>query len=197
MGYKERHPRNTNTVIILIVAVFVWITSGIIAGYTLRQNNLRMLELREAVFEADESGGDVNAALTELQQFVTTTMNTSLPKLGEEKAIQLKSTYEKMVAAEQARVASERQRVTQEATAYCEATLPNVRLTERVPCVQNYIAARPVVEKTIQKDLYTFDFVSPRWSPDLAGMALILFIVSSLAIFSCAVVMISRRKSRA
>jgi hypothetical protein len=137
-----------------------------------------MLELRSEVFRVDEAGGDVNTALSNLQQYVTTTMNTSLPKLGDQKAVQLKYTFERLQKSEEERVATERQRINQEAVAACEAALPNVPLTSRVPCVQQYIADRPVASRNIPKELYTFDFVSPRWSADAAGIALLMAITS-------------------
>ncbi len=171
---------------LIIVLAVLFVVSGLFAGLSLRQNNLRMLELRSEVFRVDEAGGDINTALSNLQQYVTTTMNTSLPKLGDQKAIQLKYTFERLQKAEEERVAAERQRINQEAVVACEAALPNVPLTSRVPCVQQYIADRPVVAKSIPKELYTFDFVSPRWSADAAGLALLVSMVS-FVLLACSI----------
>ena len=44
----------------------------------LRQNNERMITLREAVIVADKQGGDVESSLRELRQYVSTHMNTNL-----------------------------------------------------------------------------------------------------------------------
>lgn len=156
--------------------------TGVGAAYSLRNNNLRMLDLREAVFKADESGTGLNESLSELQQYVTTHMNTALPKLGDEKAIQLKSTYDRLVSAEAARVSAERVKITNEATAHCEASLPSVKLTERARCVQEYVEARPVSSVAIPKELYTFDFVSPFWAPDTAGLLIVGFIFFSVVL---------------
>lgn len=139
-----------------------------------------MLRLRDAVFVADEKDQGVNEALRELQSFVVSHMNTNLPKLGDEKAIQLKFTYERLIKTENDRVSTERARIASEATAYCEAALPSVRLTERAKCVEDYIAARPVTLRDIPKDLYSFDFVSPSWSPDIAGWSLVAAILAAL-----------------
>ena len=47
--------------------------------------------------------------------------------------------------------------------------------TNRVPCVQQYIRNHGVSNlPTIPDSLYKFDFVSPWWSPDLAGWSLVL-----------------------
>ncbi len=190
----KRTTKDKNLAPVIVLVIF-WLLSGIVAGYTLRQNNLTMLRLREEVFTADETGVEVNERLIALQQYVTTHMNTELPKLGEEKAIQLKKTYETLVSAETARVSAERQRIATEATTYCEATLPSVRLTERVGCVASYTAARPVSEKPIPKELYTFDFVSPAWSPDIAGFSLALFLALSASIGIAIIVKILVRNS--
>lgn len=142
-----------------------------------------MLSLRDAVFAADAAeGGDVSGALSNLQRYVTAHMNTSLPKLGDEKAIQLKYTYDRLVAAEDQRVSAERVSIADAAAAFCESALPNVRLTVRAQCVQEYIEVRPVTARTIPKELYTFDFVSPLWSSDAAGWLVVSFIIASVVL---------------
>lgn len=170
--YTANAPLASRLVVVVASVGLVGSLAG--AVYQLRQNNLEMLRLREAVFRADESNGDVNGALNNLRNYVAQHMNTPLPKLGDEKQIQLKYTYDRLVAAEQQRVSTAREKVTADATAECERQLPQVRLTERVKCVQAYIQAHPVTEQTIVKELYTFDFVSPKWSPDLAGWLLVV-----------------------
>ena len=181
--------------ITLVALITVWLLSGLLALYTLRQNNLTMLRKREAVFTADQSGVGLEETLRELQIYVTGHMNTRLPKLGDEKAVQLKYTYERLVAAEEARTSSERVRITNEATAICEASLPSVVLTQRAACVQNYIAARPVAERNIPEELYSFDFVSPVWSPDVAGWLVVFFFLVSFLLAIRIVVGISVRRA--
>lgn len=178
----KRTAKDKSPILVILLVVF-WLLSGIVGGYSLRQNNLTMLRLREDVFSADQSGADVNESLIALQQFVTTHMNTELPKLGDEKAIQLKNTYETLLNAETARVSAERQRIATEATNYCESALPSGRLTDRVACVASYTSERPVNDRRIPKELYTYDFISPAWSPDFAGLSLVLFALLSAVVF--------------
>ena len=40
------------------------------------------------------------------------------------------------------------------------------------------MASRGIEQKNIPDSLYKFDFVSPTWSPDLAGWSLLVAIVS-------------------
>lgn len=128
-----------------------------------------MLELRQAVFDADKNGGDVSTTLSSLQQFVTMHMNTELPKLGDEKAIQLKFTYEKLVAQEADRVAGLREDLNDDATQYCQSKYSGASFNIRSQCVDDYFDAHPISENSVPKEAYSFDFVSPVWTPDNAG----------------------------
>ncbi len=177
---RRDHRRRTLRRLSLVIPTVAVVATGVSAVFALRNNNLTMLQLRDKVFTADEQGGDVNQSLSELQKYVATHMNTTLPKLGEERAIQLKYTYERLVAAENERVSAERQKIASDATAYCETSMPSGWLTNRAQCVADYVAARPVAGRPIAKELYSFDFVSPRWSPDLAGWLLVTAATSAL-----------------
>lgn len=124
---------------------------AVTALFALRQNNQKMIQLKQSVFSADEKNGDVEGALRNLRVFVYSHMNTNLASGSNavRPPIQLKYHYERLVAAEKARLAD-------------PTALP-----------------RPISE-----DLYKFDFVSPRWSPDLAGWSLVamsaLFVVAAI-----------------
>jgi hypothetical protein len=43
-----------------------------------------------------------------------------------------------------------------------------------VPCVTDYVTTHGEKANSIPVALYEYDFVSPSWSPDLAGWSLIL-----------------------
>lgn len=158
--------------VLLIANVLVIIVFAVSSVLALRSNNSTMIELYQKVADADKAGEGVTGALAKLQTHVSRHMNSTPPKLGDNPSVQLKYTYEKALTAEQARVSSERQRITNEATAYCEQTVRNVVLSVRAQCVADYTAARPVAEKPILADLYRYDFVSPKWTPDIAGWSL-------------------------
>jgi hypothetical protein len=156
-----------------------------IAVLALRQNNLEMLRLKQQVAVVDEQNGDVEAALKELRQHVYSHMNTNLSSGANaiKPPIQLKYRYERLVAAEQARVSAETSRIYTEAQAVCEAQFPNsFSGGPRVPCIEAYVNSRQVVAKTIPDSLYKFDFVSPAWSPDIAGISMVFSGLSLLAL---------------
>lgn len=151
----------------------------VVAAIALRENNLRMVELRTAVYEADKNGGDVSGALTELQRYVTTHMNTKLTgPNGVYPPIQLKYTYERL-RAESARAGNEQ--IYTDAQRFCEAQNPNdFSGRNRVPCIQQYVEERGVTQKPVPQSLYKFDFISPVWSPDLAGFSVLAAVLLTL-----------------
>lgn len=160
--------------ILLLVAL------GLCAAFFLRQNNLRMVELRNAVLAADEDeNGDVQTALVQLQNYVGNHMNTSL---GD--GIYLQQTYQRAYAA-----------VIQSAA---NATDPNAALYEQVElecrevytrtssfpaytqCAHDKLSTLLPGENALEKlnlpstDLYHYNFYSPAISFDLAGIFVIL-----------------------
>ena len=153
------------------------LVSGIVTLLALRQNNLKMIELRDAVIQADETGNDVGEALYNLRTHVHAHMNTDLTS-GEtaiRPPIQLQKTYERLLQTERDRVSVANERIYNDAQAICERRFPTGSLRDgRVQCVEEYVSNNNVKENEIPKELYQFDFISPLWSPDLAGWSLIV-----------------------
>ena len=165
-------------VYVLVVILVVSIT---VCVFALRQNNLQVLKLRDAVIAADKDNKDVEGALTELRTFMYSHMNTSLSSGPNaiKPPIQLKYSYERLVEAEQQRLTVENSKVYIEAQAECEKRFPKgLSGSGRIPCITDYVASRGVEQKNIPDSLYKFDFVSPTWSPDLAGWSMLAAIVS-------------------
>lgn len=149
----------------------------LLSVYALRANNLKMLELKQAVYAADEQNGDIEEALQNLRSFVNTHMNTTMrSKDASEPPIQLVNQFNRYVAAQQAKLASQDvNQVYRDAQARCESG--SIPLTVRAQCIQEYVLANggTTAQLTIPpKELYTFDFASPRWSPDMAGISLMM-----------------------
>lgn len=143
----------------------------------LRDNNIRMVELRDAVYIADEKGEGVEKALQDLRAHVNGHMNTNLDAgKGIYPPVQLKHTYERLVQAEQDRVSSANAQIYTDAQAHCErVNSTSVLGRDRVGCIQEYVKSHGAQEaRTVPDALYKFDFVSPRWSPDLAGWSLVI-----------------------
>lgn len=161
----------------------VGLVSGLVGLYALRQNNLGMIRLREAVYQADQSGGDTEKALRELRTYVHSHMNTDLSSGGNaiKPPIQLKYRYERLMAAEKERVKSANAGVYTQAQAYCERQNQGFSGRNRVPCIEAYVTANGIKENAIPEALYKFDFLSPGWSPDLAGWSLVVSAASLAA----------------
>lgn len=152
---------------------------GVISVYALRANNLKMIELRNNVAVVDKANGDVESALRELREYVYAHMNTSLSSGNNtiKPPVQLKYTYERLVKAEKDRVATTNEQVYTQAQHYCEQKYPDsFSGGPRVPCIKDYVSTHGSSERAIDESLYKFDFVSPAWSPDLAGWSLLLAI---------------------
>lgn len=147
-----------------------------ITVFALRQNNLEMIRLREAVIAADEAGSGVEDALQALRSHVHSHMNTNLTSGSSaiRPPIQLTNSYERLVSAEREKAGTINKKVTDDAEVLCEGRFPAGQIQARAQCVQEYITQHGVAAKPIPKELYQFDFVSPRWSPDLAGFSMLI-----------------------
>lgn len=157
----------------------VFIVSLPIAGFFLRQNNLMMLELRDAVVKIDQETGDINQIeplLTELRDYVFTHMNASLPA-----PLELPGSFN--VSVEKARKKAEDSgsangEIYKKAQAECERI--EIPLSVRAECIQNYVIsnAKPGTDAEQldlpPKEQFVYSFVSPSWSLDLAGIATLL-----------------------
>lgn len=161
-----------------------------VAVFALRHNYAVMVELREAVYEADREDGDVEGALQDLRRHVNNHMNTSLTS-GPESVyppIQLQGTYERLLEAEHARLQADNTQLYTEAQEHCEAQHPDSFIGgPRVPCIEEYVREHGVDQDiapvSVPDALYKFDFVSPRWSPDVAGWSVLfsgLLLVATL-----------------
>jgi hypothetical protein len=154
----------------------LFVVSAALSVYALRSNNLRMIELRDAVVAADERGGDTEAALRDLREFVHSHMNTDLAsgRNAIRPPVQLKFRYERLVAEEKKRVAASNAQIYTRAQEICEQRFPaGLSGGRRVPCIEQYVTQNGVREQSIPESLYKFDFVSPYWSPDLAGWSIV------------------------
>lgn len=189
--------------LIIILVVF-----GLIAAFLMRQNNLRMVELRQAVTQADaDPTADTKTALINLQNYVSAHMNTSL---GD--GVYLQETYQRDYAAA--------------VQAAATATNPNSQLYAQVE-----LECRPVYQrthsfpaytqcahdklsqlapnqdalanlKTPPVDLYHYNFVSPIISFDGAGIFVLLtgavglIIIMRVVAYLALVLLLRTRRSR-
>lgn len=173
------HKRHLHHILVLIRKVrlfYLVILIAVGAGVSilaLRHNNLRAIELREVVIQADKQNGDVETPLRQLREFTYGHMHSGLA--APDPPVQLKYHYERLVAAEEAKVKSANAELYTAAQRQCEAQIPSGRSLGRIECIQAYVTARGVAPaKSIPDDLYKFDFAAPLWSPDLAGWSIVM-----------------------
>lgn len=156
--------------------------SSLVTIFALRANNLQMAKLRSELQKADEEGGDVVGALQRLQEQVLQHMNTSVGTGSVYPPIQLEATYRRLQEAEKARVEAATDSVYTDAQNYCESQNTEFSGRNRVDCVAQYVQDHHVESKTIPASLYQFDFVAPRWSPDLAGWSIVITLLIGIAL---------------
>jgi hypothetical protein len=170
------------------VFLAVFIVSSVVAIGALRHNNLTMIKLRDVVYSADKADGDVNAALNNLRNYVYAHMNTDLNSGGNtiKPPIQLKYTYERLET--KAQKEANNSGLYTAAENYCQAKIPaSVSFSGRgrIGCVEDYIMSHGGrAAAAIPTALYQYDFVSPSWSPDLAGWSLVVAGLSLIGLIS-------------
>lgn len=151
------------------------IVFGLITASGLISNSTEAKRRYDILMAADKAGGDVEKELLSLRNYIYAHMNTTIgAPNGIKPPIQLKGTYDRLAGAANKKVADANKQLYAEAQSYCEQRFPQGTLQSgRVPCVSDYVSARGVEVQPVSEALYKFDFVSPLWSPDLAGWALI------------------------
>lgn len=171
-------------VILLLCGLVISGASSILA---LRANYLGAAPLIEAVFKADAENGNTEKALYDLRAYTYSHMNVNLSRIGGAKPpIQLKNRYEQLKIAETKRVALTNDIALKQGENTCGQRFPDsAQRIAKTQCVQEYLLQNGTREKDIPDALYKFDFISPRWSPDVAGFSIVFF-------FSCVFLLIFR-----
>jgi preprotein translocase subunit SecF len=142
-----------------------------------------MIELRAKVYAADQSNTNIQGSLEALQAYVTAHMNTNL-SAGPDPVyppIQLKYTYARLVQEQSEAVQQTNAQLYTAAQQYCQTLDPtDFSGHNRVPCIEQYVETHNAVAQPIPDSLYEFDFISPTWSPDLAGWSLVASILAAI-----------------
>lgn len=168
----------------ILLIVFV-----LVSAFLLRQNNLEMIKKRNLVLQADEQNGDVEKALSELQKYVLSHMNTSLGQNG----IYLEHTYQRAydrAVQEGLKDDSASRNLYEQADQACQAVFNR---TYSFPAYTQCVAERLTEESSNDPlsnvalpsvDIFRYNFVSPVWSPDFAGFSvLITGVIAVLLVF--------------
>lgn len=186
--YIWRRLRVVKPYYFLIIAVVF----GVLSIFALRQNNITMIHLRDKVYQADKDNGDVEGTVRNLREYIYGHMNTNLSTgaNGIYPPLQLKYSYDRALDAAKATGTDSNADVYTQAQQYCEKAVPQgLSGRGRIPCIQDYVAAHGSPQAaTVSASLYEFDFISPRWSADFAGITLMAAIVFA-AIFVIRVIL--------
>lgn len=188
---NHRELKRTDHRMVLKIAVFgvLTVVSTLLFVFGMINNSNGAVERFDRLKAVDEAGGDVETALAELRDYIHSHMNTELggPN-GIYPPIQLNGTYNRLVASEKARIEKQNEeakktneKVRQDADRICAARHPVGQIIQRAQCNAEYIEANSVSEiddtPVIDDSFYKFNYVAPRWSPDLAGFSLLFAIV--------------------
>lgn len=157
--------------------------------FFLRSNNLTALAKYREVIKADKNNGSVYEKLDDLQKFTFGHLNSDLGR-----PVELVGTYErdaqKIFTAAQSTLTAdgEKSDIYLQAQKTCEAK--GIPITARAQCAADFVLENnPDIEedklkvKLPDKALYSFEFTSPRWVWDGAGISIVL----SLIFFSGAI----------
>jgi hypothetical protein len=164
--------------LVIVLAVLI-----VLSVFFLRQNNLDMITLRNLVVQADEQNKDLPQAITNLRNYVATHMNTGMGDRG----VYLEHSYQR---AYEAAVTQAVQGGTTGATIYrqadedCQKQFPKGNgFSAYVQCVTDKVGSSGISTGPVtppSSDLYRFNFVSPAWSPDIAGFTLLAAVLLAL-----------------
>jgi hypothetical protein len=156
-----------------------FVICGLISIGALRHNNTTMVNLRDDVYTADRNNNNVQGALDKLQAYVTSHMNTDLSTAnGIKPPIQLAYTYARLEGQ-----AGSNSSLYTEAENYCQQLIPasvSISGRGRIGCITDYVTNHGAKTVNVPAALYQFDFISPSWSPDLAGWSLVATAIAFL-----------------
>ncbi len=182
---SKKHPRSPEKrIFALILLVALFITSSYISLRAYIGNSAEAKKRYETLLAVDAAGGDVEKALFDLRQFVYGHMNTTIgSETGVKPPIQLSGTYKRLVDAEKARVKQANDELYNKAQTDCERRFPaGLSGSNRIPCITEYVTQNAVKEQAIPEGLYKYDFVSPLWSPDVAGFGILISAVLGIVL---------------
>lgn len=181
----------------ILTAIKVWqlllilVLAVVLSASLLRLNNLGMIERREAVKAADESGDsqELRNTLVELQRYVSSHMNTSLGPNG----FYLVKTFERdRAAAMEAALddsnpnSSVHERASIECRSRFQGGVDSFR-NDYVQCVIDQVEQMSSGEEPDsmylpKPELYKVNFAPPLWSPDPAGFSVLLSVLITVVI---------------
>ncbi len=163
--------------------VLILILYSFVVAILLRLNNVGMVSRRDAVKAADQEGnGEITKnRLVELRSYVNAHMNTSTGRFFLEG--QFTRDIDGLIQkAEQEVDKNPNGNVYKKASEVCDPQF-TYRSSAYFQCYMNELAKYPTVDygsteiKPPNPNAYQIEFNSPRWTPDFAGFALVLWFI--------------------
>jgi len=164
--------------------VILFVLVAFIAATLLRLNNVGMVQRRNAVIAADKNGviDDIHARLYDLQRYSAAHMN------AETGVFYLQEQYNRDTtkALQAAQDANPNSTANAEAERVCKPQFSGYS-TAYLQCFIRELEKYPTSEtlpdvKTPNPALYRYSFSSPLWSPDAAGLSIVVGMVILLVI---------------
>lgn len=153
--------------------VIIFVLLAVLSGTLLRLNNVTMIQLREAVIDADVAGDSetIRTRLADLQSFVSGHMNTDLNG-GVLLTETMKRDQESVVNVSSVNIYKQ-------ADEKCKS---NKVYAAYFACMTNYLNGVPegqavsnsLFSASKVQLIYTHNYASPLWSPDFAGWSLVI-----------------------
>ena len=181
--------RRIKTWYLVLIVLFL----GLFSAFLLRQNNLGMIDRREALNTADINNEGVREALAALQQYVTAHMNADLGK-----GVFLSASYQRAYndAVQRAvQTTNPNSMIYEQVELECQPVFARTgSFPAYTECARQKLANIPSGQDALANltappvDLYHFNFVSPLWSFDSAGVVLALAIFVLLILILRAVI---------
>ncbi|MGH7196827.1 MAG: hypothetical protein ACREGJ_03650 [Candidatus Saccharimonadales bacterium] len=162
--------------------ILLFILLAVLSAYLLRQNNLGMVERRNAVKKADEEKSNVKEALTELQRYVSAHMNTNLGN-----GVFLEHSHQRaydLAVQETLSATNPTSHLYEQVERECQ---PVFRRTGSFPaytqCARDKLGTISPGQDPLaslqapDSALFRYNFASPRWSLDMAGISVLVTLV--------------------
>lgn len=170
---KLRKIKTWQLLVLLIFALFISAT-------LLRLNNIGMIQRREAVLAADKVGDDSITAdrLYDLQRYVSAHMNTNLGQ-----GVYLENSYNRDLKEAYSSLSSTN--IYAKVQNVCEPQF-SAWSTAYVQCVVSELAKYPSGDNANLPDAeaYVYNYVSPVWSLDFAGLSVLITVVILIMILA-------------
>jgi len=166
--------------VILVLMLFV-------AATFLRLNNIGMIERRNAVLSADEAGNDEVTVLRlyDLQRYISSHMNTDMSG-----GIYLESAYRREVKSAYDKASQDsnpNRNIYKEVQNICAPKFSSFSYAY-IQCTTDELAKYPSSNDLVSSvelpkaSAYRHEFLSPLWSPDFAGWAVLISVALTLMI---------------